>query len=274
MKRTILIAIIILSILPSYSQELKIIRIIDSNLFELDNSERIRLAGIDIPRLNSQNEILRGIAEEAKKYIEKEVLRTRYVIRKAFPEHDSLGNTLVFIDMLVGISSKSVEVNKRFLEKGFGKLLNNFSIQNIDEYKEAERDAKNNNRGIWKYYPVYQSPGFSNNDQKETFVATKIQVRPLIALSVVSFALSYDYLKDASLLQDGIDDLQKSIIVEKSLDQKKLYVSLKEEAEAIQTRKRVLGIGFIIVGVINTVFSFEEIKVETISDGVQFSYRF
>lgn len=152
MKKTILFILILLLSSSAESQTVRVMKIIDTNLFELPDSSRIKLAGIDMPRLNNPDYLLRKTAKDASLYAENRLLNRRFKI-ELVEETKEYKLVLLLEDVPLG---RRV-VNKYFLEEGFGRFYSNIdSSEDAVDFLKMEERAKEKERGIWKSRNITQ----------------------------------------------------------------------------------------------------------------------
>ncbi|MCP5060841.1 MAG: hypothetical protein GY936_00040 [Ignavibacteriae bacterium] len=147
------------------AQQVKIKRIIDSNLFELTDGRIIKLAGVDVPNITSANLNNFRIAKQAKKYSNDILLNKVF----NFKEIISIPKTSLFT---LGILSRdfpteTIEYNLLFLLKGFGKFISDIDTLDAKKYLLAEKEAKRNREGIWAISTNY------GNDTLDSFISGK-----------------------------------------------------------------------------------------------------
>jgi hypothetical protein len=89
----------------------------------------------------------------------------------------------------------------------------------------------------------------------------------LLPISAITFGLAWDYFSQVGDIQDVIDYNNKSAELSKTqVDNSKL--------ESQKSRKTVLGITFLVAGIVNAVFAFERVEVTSTSNSVGLSYKF
>ena len=157
-------------------------------------------------------------------------------------------------------------------------LNNNQIIQNCEKTNETE---------IYLYYRIYDVHGthiqafkknqiekivempidktieksktpnilFKNNNQPT------IKIDKQIWISFLAFGLAYDFYKDVEIYDDAINDL------------KEMNGNTKDLKE-IKARKQKMAIFSLSVGIINTIVSFDKVKIESENQGVKLSYQF
>ncbi len=137
------------------AQSVKIVKILDSNLFELEDGRKVKLAGIDSPQLNNPIPLFAETANYAVAYYKSTLLR-RSVILQTISKVNNKNYELVYLWLEYPL--EDLDFNQRILERGFGKFINNVDSTKTDVLIEAEKYAAANNEGIWKYY----IPNFSD----------------------------------------------------------------------------------------------------------------
>jgi hypothetical protein len=91
----------------------------------------------------------------------------------------------------------------------------------------------------------------------------KVKLTFLLPVSVIAFGLTYDYLKQADNIQSTIDFYKK---YNPNTDTGSL--------ESEKSRKTVLGVLFGLVGVANTILSFQEVEIYSTPSEIGISYNF
>lgn len=144
-----LIILFILLTSTIFSQNKKIVKVIDSNLYMLEDSTLIKLAGVDVPSRNQTDEYLKELATDIYFYAYDNFLNRPLEIIYAGEDEQYPGTKLVLINKFFLLSK--MNYNSYFLERGFGKFIKNTDSINVSIYISAEANAKENFSGIWKY---------------------------------------------------------------------------------------------------------------------------
>lgn len=130
---------------PFLAQIHRITKVIDSNLFMLEDSTLVKMAGIDMPRLDNPDYMLRITAEYAAVYAKKKLLNRPFYFKVI-----KAGEVkLVFIIKESGSSGEEI-LNLWFLKQGFGKFLNNIDTAFHNSFISAGQFALDYNKGLWK----------------------------------------------------------------------------------------------------------------------------
>lgn len=136
-----------------------VIRVVDGDTFELENKERVRLLGIDTPEKYESKKLDRDVESSGmdKKTVKKlGQMASDYV--KAFVEgkkvrlerdptnedKDRYGRLLRYVYLEDGTC-----VNAKIVQDGYAQVYESFPITKMDEFRKLQREARENNRGLW-----------------------------------------------------------------------------------------------------------------------------
>lgn len=147
--RLIVVFLFLFGVNSISGQSLKVVKILDSNLFELEDGRIVKLAGVDSPQLNNPIPLFAETAKYAVSY-NKEVLLKRKVLVETISKVDSKNYELVYLWLKYPL--EDLDLNQKFLEKGFGKFIYNVDPGKKAVLIEAEKYAADKYNGIWKYY--------------------------------------------------------------------------------------------------------------------------
>ena len=145
MKSLIMFFIICLAI---QAQTVKIVKVLDSNLFQLDDGRIIKLAGIDVPNLSNPTQFFQAAAKDAVDYAKVNLLDRLVEIYSIsrIPEKN-----FETVTMYKNYLFNRVNINAKYLSLGFGKYLNNIDEDLNKELLDSEMEAIKNGIGIWYY---------------------------------------------------------------------------------------------------------------------------
>lgn len=130
------------SSIPSNMYKVK--RVVDGDTIELENGQKVRYIGIDTPETVKPNSAVECFGKEAsnknKELVEGKTVR----LEKDVSETDRFGRLLryVYVD--------DIFVNDFLVREGYANSAS-FppDIKNQDRFRDAEVEAKSNNRGLW-----------------------------------------------------------------------------------------------------------------------------
>ncbi len=131
-----------------YSQTVKIIEVIDANLFKLQDGRLVKLAGIDCPQLSHPSIYFQSMAKDAVDYSRTELLDRMVLVEPVSKPNDK---DYEFVIMYKKYLLSQSNINSKFLMNGFGKFYDNVNLATKQELLDSESDAIKNKRGIWFY---------------------------------------------------------------------------------------------------------------------------
>ena len=149
-KLTFLSGLIIylLTVSILFSQKVKITKIIDTNLFEINKQDTIKLANLEIPPKTTQDSLLqKNFIPYVLKYEHKQLYRKYFILEYA-DSSDSLQQVRAVYLYEKHALSKEL-VNDDFLLKGYGKYI---PVNGSDAQKACEKavlKAQKAKKGIW-----------------------------------------------------------------------------------------------------------------------------
>jgi endonuclease YncB( thermonuclease family) len=292
--RTLLLPLLLITSVSSVlGQKIGISRIIGSNLFELTTGERVMLAGVKAP---STSDVLLGeVASDAMEYAERMLVDQLVDIKLLDSPNQHNQYRRAYITRIYATSI--LEMSKRFLEKGFG-FFDSTGISNerAIQYVVAQREARESKRGIWGIFSdegirtaqtdsIRESwTSLADLSEQHTLLPSSeimnsyLKVRPQILLSVVSLGLSWDFLAEASDLNDLANSIDKQLEQARAnhspQDLIASLVNEKSNAESSKTRKSIIGWSCLVVGVVNVFFSFETVEVKAKTNALTLLYKF
>jgi endonuclease YncB( thermonuclease family) len=272
----LLFLIVLISTL-TFAQKHWVTKIIDNNIFELDNGQFVQLAEVYVPSIKESNDSVIILANQINKWAYS-LLINQYC-KIDFITTDSLSKVRIYRSRLFG----DEDIVQKYILNGYAIFIGDKNSPKYLEYMEDQNTARNNSNGIWslstellsKLSKEEVSPKTlqlineleSKSNQLELITGSQIKtVRPylpLLAISIASFALAWDYFSQAS-------DIQKAIDVYKTILPKGDYSDL----ESSETRKTVVAITCLTAGIITTLFSLKEVQVRTDLRSLTLSYRF
>jgi len=263
MKSKILI-LFFFSFTFTIGQRYRITKILETNLFELDNNVKVKLYGLFVPALNDTNIILSNLADEILKWETRLLLDRKFDFEFLKKNDDGTISAIAYISYAF---SKS-DLASRFLSNGYAILLPDVNKDYYSKLIEEQERAQKNKVGIWKenlnLLQLSRTPIPITDELISTFHKKyEHPYIPLLAISVASFTLALDNFSSAS-------DIQKTIDFQKKFD--KNFDS--SELESSKTRKSIVGITCLVAGVITTLFSFKSVEVKTNLQSLSLSYRF
>ncbi|MFZ4589923.1 MAG: thermonuclease family protein [Ignavibacteria bacterium] len=136
-----------------------VIRVVDGDTFELENKERVRLLGIDTPEKYESKKLekdattsgmdkktVKKLGQMASDYVKKfvEGKRVRLERDPTNEDKDRYGRLLRYVYLEDGTC-----VNAKIIQDGYAQVYESFPITKMDEFRKLQREARENNRGLW-----------------------------------------------------------------------------------------------------------------------------
>jgi len=134
-------------------------RVVDGDTFVLESGEKVRMLGIDTPekhesskldkdaeRSGSDKKTIQRLGELSSEYTKK-LIEKKNVVLVPEPNHedkDKYGRLLRYIYLEDGTF-----VNKKIVEDGYANAYRRYELSKLDELIKAEKDARENKRGLW-----------------------------------------------------------------------------------------------------------------------------
>ena len=132
MKKLILLLLFIT--LVSFGQDVKVIRIIDGDTFEIENGDKVRMIGIDAPELEDEGGI------ESKNYL-KLLIENKYV---SLIKDEKNKNKDFFGRLLRYVYLNGSDINLKMIEDGYANVYTKFKFTKSKEYINLNNNYKNN----------------------------------------------------------------------------------------------------------------------------------
>ena len=139
--------------------DILVTRAVDGDTLVLENKERVRLLGIDTPEMHESNKLYRDSArthqdvriiqamgrrayEFTRQLVEGKRVRLEFDVEKK----DKYGRLLAYVYLQDGIF-----VNAEIVRQGYASLMTYPpNVKNVELFQKLYREARENNRGLWK----------------------------------------------------------------------------------------------------------------------------
>jgi len=140
-------------ILSAVTELVKVTRVVDGDTIEIEGGERVRYLGIDTPETVDPRKTVQCFGVEASKK-NKELVEGKTVrLEKDITDKDKYSRLLRYV--WVG----DVFINLELVKQGFaGSVSYPPDIKYQKEFLEAEKEAKEAGRGLWKACPTVATP--------------------------------------------------------------------------------------------------------------------
>lgn len=141
----LILFIFILFISCSNPQILICARVIDGDTIVLSNDERVRLIGVDTPEAKHPQKPVEYYGKEAtaftKRMVSGKVVKLKYDQQR----RDKYGRLLAYVYLMDGTF-----LNAEIIKQGYGHAYTKFPFKYLEQFKEYEKEARDNKRGLWK----------------------------------------------------------------------------------------------------------------------------
>jgi len=136
-----------------------VVRVIDGDTFELNDKSRVRLLGIDTPEKYQSKKLerdaetsgqdiktIKKLGKLASDYVKgiAEGKRVRLERDPKNDDKDKYGRLLRYVYLEDGTC-----INAKILKDGYAQVYDKFEITKIDEFRKLQKEARENNRGLW-----------------------------------------------------------------------------------------------------------------------------
>lgn len=261
--KNLLFGVILLSSSLILAQTHKITKIIDTNLFELDNNQKVKFYGLFIPSLKDSNNSISKLGKQIWQWENDRLLNKNF--RFDFISKDTNGVSEVVIYKSYAFSEKNLALQMLF--EGYASLLNDIDKKYYNQLIGSQKHAQKYRLGIWGNIEANNSLEGEILDPRINQYAFKKKVEQpylsLLVISAASFVLAWDSFSDVSDIQITIDALRT---ISKNADVSKY--------ESIQKRKYLVGVTCLVAGIVTTLFSLQEVEVKTDLQSLSIGYRF
>jgi len=124
------------------------IRVIDGDTIIVDidgKKEKVRLIGVDTPETNHPQRGVEYFGREALEFTRKMVEGKKVRLDFDWQRRDRYGRLLAYVYLPDGTF-----LNAEIIKQGYGFAYTRYPFKYLDEFKKYEREARKNNRGLWK----------------------------------------------------------------------------------------------------------------------------
>ena len=142
-----------------YAQEkkVKIIQILDCNLFETETGSLVRLANVKTPSTSDTNAISHEVSKQIISWLDKKILNKQVILQYSFPSSEMPSKSIpVQMFYQESLFLNKNHVNLLFLQKGFGKFRMESDTSFYKELEGAEGIARKQNIGLWNSLSINQ----------------------------------------------------------------------------------------------------------------------
>lgn len=123
-------------------------RVIDGDTIVVaieDKQEKVRLIGVDTPETVHPSKPVQYFGKEASEFTKKTVEGKRVRLEYDWQKRDKYGRLLAYVYLEDGTF-----INAEIIKQGYGFAYTKYPFKYLEDFRKYERDARNNNRGLWK----------------------------------------------------------------------------------------------------------------------------
>ena len=132
MKKCLLLLLLIP--LVCFGQDVKVVRIIDGDTFEIENGDKVRMIGIDAPELKNEGGL------KSKNHL-KLLIENKYV---SLIKDEKNNNKDFFGRLLRYVYLEDSDINLKMIEDGYANVYTKFKFTKSKEYINLNKNYKNN----------------------------------------------------------------------------------------------------------------------------------
>lgn len=117
----------------------------DTIVIEIEGKqEKIRLIGVDTPETVHPSKPVEYFGKEASDFTRKMVEGKRVRLEYDWQERDKYGRLLAYVYLEDGTF-----LNAEIVKQGYGFAYTRFPFKYLEDFRQYEKDARENNRGLW-----------------------------------------------------------------------------------------------------------------------------
>jgi micrococcal nuclease len=124
------------------------IRVVDGDTIVAEiegKQEKVRLIGVDTPETVHPSKPVEYFGKEASEFTRSMVERKKVKLEYDWQKRDKYGRLLAYVYMEDGTF-----LNAEIIKQGYGFAYIKYPFKYLEEFRQYERDARNNCKGLWK----------------------------------------------------------------------------------------------------------------------------
>ena len=129
----------------AFAETFVVERVVDGDTIKLSTGERVRLIGVDTPETVHPRKPVEYFGKEASAFTKR--LCEGKVVRLEYDQttRDKYGRLLAYVYLEDGTF-----VNAEIVRQGYGHAYTKFPFKYMEEFREYEREAREQKRGLWR----------------------------------------------------------------------------------------------------------------------------
>lgn len=117
----------------------------DTIVVKIDGKqEKVRLIGVDTPETKHPRKPVEYYGKEASEFTKSMVEGKQVRLEYDWQRRDKYGRLLAYVFLV-----DSTFLNAEIVKQGYGHAYTRFPFKYLDEFRQYEREARENNRGLW-----------------------------------------------------------------------------------------------------------------------------
>ena len=120
-------------------------RVVDGDTLLLSNGERVRLIGVDTPETVHPNKPVEYFGKESSNFTKKMVQGMKVRLEYDQTTRDKYGRLLAYVFL-----EDNTFLNAEIIKQGYGHAYTTYPFKLMDEFRQYEREARENQQGLWK----------------------------------------------------------------------------------------------------------------------------
>lgn len=135
---------------PAFPQDIyRVDRVVDGDTIALDNGLKVRLIGVDTPETKHPNKPVEYYGKEASAFTTRMCEGKRVRLEYDWEKTDRYGRILAYVFVLEG--GTEIFLNAEIIKQGYGHAYVKYPFKDeyMQAFREYERQARENGRGLW-----------------------------------------------------------------------------------------------------------------------------
>lgn len=142
---------------PLVSETYTVTRVVDGDTVVLNDGQKVRLVGVDTPEFHYSKKLekdavrshrdmatIQALGKRASEFTKTLLLSKKVALEYDRQHNDRYGRTLAYI-----ILPDGTNVNKEIVKQGYGVAYTKYPFKYMEEFRAAEREAREKKRGLW-----------------------------------------------------------------------------------------------------------------------------
>lgn len=140
--------VLCLSISSSNAQTLRCTGVVDGDTIILSSGEKVRLIGVDTPKVKHSNKPVEYYGREATAFTKRMIEGKEVVLEYDQQLRDKYGRLLAYVHLTDGTF-----LNAEIIKQGYGHVYTGPPFKYMEQFRQYEKEARVNKRGLWAHKP-------------------------------------------------------------------------------------------------------------------------